>query len=310
MDTEADPRAEYIPGTPQTHTRMLAVPIVGRKGTIGVIEMMRYPPSVFTQEDLEIGILFANHAAIALENAMLLKEITDERDQVEMHMDLLTHDIANYATPITAYFESILARKDLAPEVASIAQKTSRQVENMMRLIEMVRVLARIREGPPQALRNMDLRKAIDAAIVEVRDRSRIRGLKFEVSLKPDQMMIVRADELLEDLFVNLFYSAGLSEAQEDKLLSISAEVRRENKLDYWWVRVAQPGRSIPHHLKTELLRLSKASKSELAGGFGMGFAAARSIVERYGGSMWVSDIVPGDPARGCIFNILLPRVQ
>jgi len=105
LDTEADPRAEYIPGTPQTHTRMLAVPIVGKKETIGVIELMRYPPGSFSQEDLETAIMFANHAAVALENAKLLKEITDERDQVEMHMDLLTHDIANYATPITAYFE-------------------------------------------------------------------------------------------------------------------------------------------------------------------------------------------------------------
>ncbi len=310
VDSEADPRAEYIPGTPQTHTRMLAVPIVGKKETIGVVEMMRYPPGNYTQEDLEIAVMFANHAAVALENARLLKEITDERDRVEMHMDLLTHDIANYATPIIAYFESIRSKKNVDPEVASMAGKTARQVENMMRLIDMVRVLARLRESPPKAFRSMDLRKAIEEAIVEVRDRSHVRGTDFEVHLQPDQVMLVKADELLKEVFVNLFYSTGLSETKQKNVLQISAEVRRERKVDYWWVKVAQPGRSIPHHLKTEVLRMSKSSKSELAGGFGIGLAAARSVLERYGGSMWVSDIVPGEYNKGCVFNMLIPRLQ
>jgi GAF domain-containing protein len=310
LDSEADPRAEYIPGTPQTHTRMLAVPIVGKKETIGVIELMRYPPNNFFQEDLEIAVMFANHAAVALENAKLLKEITSERDQVEMHMDLLTHDIANYATPITAYFESIRAKKNLDPDVATMTEKTGRQVENMMRLIEMVRVLSRIREGPARSFRNVDLRAAIDGAIVEVRDRAHVRGLEFDVTLPREQVMLVKADELLDEVFINLFYSAGLTETQQKNVLSITAEVRRDRKVDYWWVKVAQPSRAIPHHLKAAVLKLSKSSKTELAGGFGIGFAAARSIVDRFGGSMWVSDIVPGDYTKGCVFNIMLPRVQ
>jgi signal transduction histidine kinase len=53
---------------------------------------------------------------------------------------------------------------------------------------------------------------------------------------------------------------------------------------------------------------MGRAGKSELTGGFGLGLALARAIVERQMGRMWVSDIVAGDPSRGCVFNITLPK--
>jgi signal transduction histidine kinase len=53
---------------------------------------------------------------------------------------------------------------------------------------------------------------------------------------------------------------------------------------------------------------MTKRARSELAGGFGIGLAVAKTIIERYGGKMWVSDIVPREPSKGCVFNMLLNR--
>ena len=176
-----------------------------------------------------------------------------------------------------------------------------------MRLVEMVRTMTKLRETASRSLKSMDLRRSIDDAVSEVKEQVQSKGVEFEMFF-PGYAMTVLADEMLKDLFTNLFFSAAMSDRQDQTKLTVTAETKKDNKLEYWWIKVAQPSKAIPDNLKGEVLKLTKASKSELGGGFGMGLAAARGIVSHYSGSMWVSDIYPGEFTRGCIFNILLPK--
>ena len=308
-DTESDPRGASIPGTPKSTTRMLAVPVLGQKEVIGVIELLRYPPAGFTQDDVDIATMFANHASVALENAKLLAELRNARDQIEMHMDLLTHDIANYTTPILAYFDALRSRSDLDSQITGVLEKTARQIESVTKLVEMVRTISRLREGGAPVLRSMDLRKAIQAAADGLHTHTIGKDVDIEISM-PSGPIMVKGDEMLPELFNNLFYSVGLPEKEGRTKLLVTVEPRTERKIEFWWVKVSQPSRAIPNNLKGVVLRMSKASKSELTGGFGIGLAAARGVVERFGGNMWVSDIVPGDFTKGCVFNLMLTRYR
>ena len=308
-DTETDPRANVIPDTPASHSSMLAVPLLGQKEVIGVIELSRYHPKQFYQEELDIAIMFANHASVALENARLIKELLRVRDEIELHMDLLTHDIANYATPINAYIETLLAMPNIDQEVSKIVSKTSRQIESIMRLVDMVRTISKLREPPPKVLPKKDLTSAINNAMASIMKGAQKEFFEFEFA-SGNEGMAVLADDLLEDMFVNLFYSAAFFERPQKAKVSVSVDHRRDRKVDYWWVKVSQPNKPIPNHLKGEVLRMAKTSKSELTGGFGIGLAAAKGIVQRYRGNIWVSDIVPGDYTKGCVFNITLPKAK
>jgi GAF domain-containing protein len=309
IDTEEDNRGAYIPGTPATHSRMLAVPILGKKDVLGVIELLKYPPDMFSTEDLEVATMFANHAAVALENAKLLGEVSSTRDQVQLHMDLLTHDIANYTTPVMAYVESLMGREGLAPEVAQAIERTYLQVDNIMFLVDMVRTLAKVSENASPKLVRTDLRTVLDGAVAEAKAKSPGRSLKVSIKL-PQGPIMVSADPMLKDAFMNLFTVASRTAKGHETELSVSAEERTEGRRGMWWVKVADPGRAIPDALKSEVLMMTKRSRAELAGGFGIGLAAAKNIVERCSGKMWVSDIVANDPSKGCVFNLLVPKAE
>jgi signal transduction histidine kinase len=307
FDTEEDGRGSYIPGTPATHSRMLAVPILGKKEVLGVVELLKYPPDTFTKEDLEVATMFANHAAVAIENAGLLNEVSSTRDQVQLHMDLLTHDIANYTTPVMAYIESLRAMKGLDPEVAQAVEKAYSQVDNIAYLVDTVRTLARLRENALPKLAKTDLRAVLEGAVAEARARSPGRVIDVSVKLPQGPVNVV-ADPMLKDAFLNLFVTASRSSKRPETRMAVTAEEHKEGRRNMWLVRVEDPGRSVPDALKREVLTMTKRSRSELTGGFGIGLAAAKSIVDRYSGKMWVSDIVPRDPSKGCVFNMLLPR--
>lgn len=303
-DTETDPRGEQIPNTPTTHMSMLAVPILGRKEVLGVIELLRHLPEGYSRDEMEIAVVFANHVAVALENARLLNEVMKVRDEVELHMDLLTHDIANYSTPMMGYLETL---KDGESADPAVVEKTIVQVENIARMIEMVRTLAKLRGEQRIELRDMDLRAAVERAESIV--RSFRAGERIGLSTEfPDGQVMVRADAMLPELFVSLFFTA-ISPDKRDAV-SLSVKVQGDAGGNGWLVKVTHPGRSIPDHLKNEIMRVAKTSKSELAGGFGIGLASAKGIVERYSGKMWVSDIDRDDPDKGFVFNIRIPRAK
>ena len=70
-DTEHDPRVVHVPGTPEDDDESLIVaPVRSHEGVIGCLNLYRVGME-FDDEDLEQVKLFANHVAIALENAAI-----------------------------------------------------------------------------------------------------------------------------------------------------------------------------------------------------------------------------------------------
>jgi diguanylate cyclase (GGDEF)-like protein len=74
-DAAHDPRVVQVPGTPNDEDEsMIVVPVRGKDGVVGALNLYRVRRR-FDDEDLELVKLFANHVAIALENAAMNEQL-------------------------------------------------------------------------------------------------------------------------------------------------------------------------------------------------------------------------------------------
>ena len=90
---------------------VLSAPMIWQSKVIGVIHVLRYDEKRFTERDLALLTLFANHAAIAVENARLI-------EQVEQHAIQLEGMVEERTRKLTASEKRFRDFADLLPQIA------------------------------------------------------------------------------------------------------------------------------------------------------------------------------------------------
>ncbi|MEM4262949.1 MAG: HAMP domain-containing sensor histidine kinase, partial [Thermoplasmata archaeon] len=79
-------------------------------------------------------------------------------------------------------------------------------------------------------------------------------------------------------------------------------------KSAYWQVSVADRGPGIPEERKQQIfLGSQRMTTSEPGRGMGLGLSIVKSLVNLYGGRIWVEDRVPRDHTKGSVFKVKLP---
>ena len=81
-DTNNDPRAVHIEGTSDDSQNMMTVPFVVQGRAVAVLSLWRDLGHRFESAELEVASLFANQAAVALNNARLFEEIRNNEQEV------------------------------------------------------------------------------------------------------------------------------------------------------------------------------------------------------------------------------------
>jgi len=96
-DNALDPRAVLAAGAADEKESMMVVPMKGRDRVIGAITLYRLGGATFTSAEFEVVQLFANQAAVAVENAELygtqrdlLRESTTKVEQMAKVLELTT----------------------------------------------------------------------------------------------------------------------------------------------------------------------------------------------------------------------------
>ncbi|MHA2425905.1 MAG: PAS domain S-box protein [Candidatus Thorarchaeota archaeon] len=230
------------------------------------------------------------------------KDLELARARAEFFNDLMAHDLNNVHQGILVGAELLLRNEGLTQESIKHSSAIRDQVARGIQLIENVRKLSKMEADEELELQPLDLHGIIANAILLVQHGFPGKDIKIDIKFNPEEI-IVLADEFLIDLFYNLVHNAMKYNISDQGVIDIIVDSADSD--DKVRVAITDKGPGIPDERKRDLF--SRLERGRTLGS-GMGLTLVKRIAERYKGSAWVEDRVPGSYSMGAKFVVELPR--
>jgi signal transduction histidine kinase len=248
-----------------------------------------------------------------------------EKRHSELLFDLISHDIGNYHQAIDGSLDIITSlikknnNNDNNPNALSqnnerifLFLTTAKKALNKSQsLVDNIRRLERLYTQKDLKLTLKNLPDAINNAYTTVDQTlydNNPQGKRIRFSIKVvdgycTSDINVIAEDLLEEIFVNLFSnSVKYTESSEVKIDILIREYFI-GEVKYWMITVSDYGKGIPDLMKKDLFERFYSQ----AKGSGLGLSIVRTLVERYRGKVWVGDRVYEDYSKGTTFGMIFP---
>ena len=319
-DSVADDRVEDIPGledieTPQT---MMAVPLKGKQGVEGVLELYRDKSRQFSQVETSLVGPFAAHAAIAVENAKLREEIAqhfhtlqkayeDMKDLDKMKdslVDTISHEMRTPLTTLLGYLEmgSVGMYGEIPPRMKS---KFDTMLESVKRINQLVSEMLEMSRLEKKTLK-LDFEQVNIAMVTRevLRDLDHdIREKKHSVTvLFGNDLPVVDADRLrIHDIIENMISNA-VKYTNPGGQITVGADILGGRM--HLWVKDNGTGIAPEDHDKIfDRFFLADAGLTRADGRVGVGLHISREIIRRHGGDMWFESA----KGKGSTFHFAIP---
>lgn len=212
-----------------------------------------------------------------------------------------SHELRTPLTSIRGYAE--LIEQGAADDPAEAVRRIQAESARMGSLVDDMLMLARLDEERTIDVAPINLRGIVVDAVVSA--RAAAPGRSIEVLSDDCSSAMVSGDgERLRQALDNLLSNAVRYSPDGEP---VTTKVRVDN--DWCDVLVTDRGAGLgPAEASRVFERMYRTdeARSRVRGGSGLGLAIVKSIVERYGGSVWV-DSTPGT---GSTFTIRLPRLK
>ncbi len=236
-------------------------------------------------------------------------ELKEAKQQAELYLDLMGHDISNM-------HQVAMGQLELAQDVIDTDGKLEAANREMIdaslqslwrsaKLIDNVRKLQKIRSN---TVKNTDisLDEVLSGSINQYDGSYPDKSIKVDYGEGP---YIVKANELLRDVFTNLIGNA-IKHSNGSK---VDIQIKLENTLDngkkFFMISIEDNGPGITDDMKDNVFNRLQRGETK-ARGMGLGLYLVKSLVESYNGKVWVEDRVQGDYKKGSKFVVILPAVE
>ena len=265
-----------------------SIPITAEGKVIGAVNLVSRDVHVFSPDERALLISVGREIGGAVERMRLHERLEKAHEEANFYLDVMTHDINNANTAAIGY--ATLLAEALSGPGEVLARKLAAAVGQSAEIIGNISTIRRIAEEAPVS------------GPISLND-----VIENVVSLFPDadirytpQDRWVAADDLLSTVFVNLIGNAVKFGGP-----GVTVRISAREEEGFVAVSVEDTGPGIPDAEKP--LVFEKFRKSGARSGKGLGLYIVRTLIERYGGRVWVEDRVPGHPECGAAFRFTLP---
>lgn len=299
----------------QLGVRSFAVaPLVSRDRVFGVIAVDNaLSGNRIRQSDLGFLQLFANHAGMAAENALLYQRLAEanrrlaETQESLIHQErlatigemsaCLAHEIKTPLITIAGFAKRLSTKlKEGTPEHAAaeiIAAETTR-------LEKMIADILAFGKKTTLCYDTVILNDLLDETLDTIRQSARERGVRIERAVPSRRLAMTADSQQLRQVFLNLFLNAldAMGRKQGGVLTVSFTPVRWKGKRGVELV-IADTGGGVP---EKELHRLFEPFYTTKDGGTGLGLPIVRRIVDAHGGVIHAEN-----GPEGLVMTVTLP---
>jgi signal transduction histidine kinase len=219
------------------------------------------------------------------------ERLEEQRDNLRLLNQVMRHDIRNDLQLIGAYAE--LLEEHVDEEGQQYLQIIKENTESAANLTTTARDLSQVILGADVGEEAVSLANTLEQQIEELRSGYPEAVVTVEGTI-PDVDVV--GNDMLGSVFRNLLQNAIQHNDKTPPEVTVST-VEADDRLE---IRVADNGPGIPDAQKEDIF--GRGEKGLESSGAGIGLYLVRSLVDGYGGDVWVED---NDP-EGSVFVVSL----
>jgi signal transduction histidine kinase len=310
-NVEQDPRHySFVSDQVKFKTRtLLGVPMPIKDRTMGVLEAINKRDGEFTERDVAILSVTAAHAAIAINNARLLRQTKQALEKVKEtnniksnFLALASHELRTPLGIIIGY--ATFLQQDAQGELSDHAQQVLNAASQMRSLLDQMNNLTLLQADEMQLRpQKISIQDVLNFACDEILYSAARRNLELTYAFGEDPIYVNVDQEKTTLAFVNLLNNA-IRFSPEGKAIVVGV-VQQGDKVLAW---VQDNGIGIPtdklQKVFEEFYQIEPPNTRHY-GGLGIGLTIAKGLIEVQGGKIWAESEGPGT---GTTFKVTLPK--
>ena len=290
---------------------LLGVPMPIKDRTVGVLEAVNKRDGVFNERDVAILSVTAAHAAIAINNARLLKttqqalEKVRETNSIKSNfLALASHELRTPLGIIIGY--ATFLQEEAKGELSDHAQQVLNAAAQMRSLLDQMNNLTLLQTDEMEMRPSkISIQDVLNFACDEIKYFAARRNLELVYAFQDDPIYIYVDPEKTTLAFVNLLNNAIRFSSEGSQIVIGAIE---QGKQVMAWVQ--DNGKGIPgdklQKIFEEFYQLEPPNTRSY-NGLGIGLTIARGLIEVQGGKIWAES---EGLSKGTTLKVLLPKAD